>query len=139
MAIVVDANVPVILVSGDPRQEAAQDRIRQWLVASEEIHAPSLLPYEVANALTRLVASGALRADRIDRAWRTALSIPISYHPLAAEGDRVVSIALKLRRQTAYDAAYIALAERLGAEVWTFDGPLARNATSSGCPVRLIE
>ena len=33
-------------------------------------------------------------------------------------------------RHSAYDAAYLELAKRLGAEIWTVDGPLARNAGS---------
>lgn len=38
-----------------------------------------------------------------------------------------------------HDAAYIALAEELDTDVWTLDGPLARNAADAGLPVRLIE
>ncbi len=40
--------------------------------------------------------------------------------------------------RSAYDAAYIALATELGADLWTLDGPLARNAVSAGLPVRLV-
>ena len=32
---------------------------------------------------------------------------------------------------------YLALAERWGAELWTLDGPLARNAAGRGFPVHL--
>ena len=39
----------------------------------------------------------------------------------------------RLERKSAYDAAYVVLADTLGAEVWT------RNATSRGLPVQLIE
>jgi len=48
-------------------------------------------------------------------------------------------VARKLKRESAYDAAYIALAQELGAELWTLDGPLARNADTVDLPVRLIE
>jgi predicted nucleic acid-binding protein len=41
--------------------------------------------------------------------------------------------------ENAYDAAYIALAQELGAELWTLDGPLARNPGTVDLPVRLIE
>ncbi len=40
----------------------------------------------------------------------------------------MVEIAVELGRHSAYDAAYLALGERLGVDVWTLDGPLLRNA-----------
>ena len=51
----------------------------------------------------------------------------------------MVEIALGLRRQSAYDAAYIALAENLDAPLWTLDGPLYRNAVDRGFPVYLLD
>jgi predicted nucleic acid-binding protein len=51
----------------------------------------------------------------------------------------VIVIAQQLRRQNSYDASYIALAEELETDVWTVDGPLARNAAQTGLPVKLIE
>jgi hypothetical protein len=39
MPIVLDANVLVILVSGDPRKAAAETHVREWMTAGEEIHA----------------------------------------------------------------------------------------------------
>lgn len=38
-----------------------------------------------------------------------------------------------------YGAAYLALIQLLGVELWTLDGPLARNAADFGLPVHLIE
>jgi predicted nucleic acid-binding protein len=139
VTIVVDANVLVVLVSGYPRREAAQEHLREWITAGEDIHAPALLPYEVANSLTRLIAGGLLPSDRAVAAWQSTLSLPITYHPLHTGGSRAIETALRLQRHSAYDAAYLELAEQLGAEFWTFDGALARNAGGLGFPIHLIE
>jgi predicted nucleic acid-binding protein len=51
----------------------------------------------------------------------------------------VVELTQTLQRKSAYDAVYVALAQQLGAQLWTLDGRLARNAQSRGLPVQLIE
>jgi predicted nucleic acid-binding protein len=139
VAIVVDSSILVVLASGDPRRPLAQAVLRQWATDSEDLHAPALLPYEVANGLTRLVAAGAFPADQLPQAWQTVTAVSITYHELREHGLEVIRIARRLGRASAYDAAYLALADQLGAELWTFDGPLARNAAGHGFPVYLVQ
>lgn len=67
------------------------------------------------------------------------MSVPITYHTLDADGYDVVAIALRLGRNSAYDAASILLAQQLDAQLWTLDGPLARNAAGLDLPVHLIQ
>jgi predicted nucleic acid-binding protein len=81
---------------------------------------------------------GGFERDDLEQAWSDLLILPITYHDLD-EPQRVTEIALALNRQSAYDAAYLALSERLGAELCTLDGPLYRNATSMGFSVQLIQ
>jgi predicted nucleic acid-binding protein len=58
---------------------------------------------------------------------------------LALDRRRAVAVEERLERRSAYDAAYLVLAEELGTQLWTLDGPLARNAASRGLPVQLIQ
>jgi predicted nucleic acid-binding protein len=136
MAVVVDASLLVALVSGDPRAEAVGARLAGWLASAEELHAPALTPFEVANGLTRLVAAGSMPDDRVEPAWQAVQELPVTYHPLC-DGTLVVSLARRLERQSAYDAAYLALALELRGACWTLDGRLARNAARLGLPVHL--
>ena len=139
MAVVIDANLLVVMVSGDARGPVASERIEAWITADEEIHAPELLAYEVASAFTRLIARHSISSRQARSAWEALEVLPIVRHPLSDDLPRVVEIALQLQRQSANDAAYIALAQELGAILWTLDGPLARNARAAGFPVRLLD
>jgi predicted nucleic acid-binding protein len=95
------------------------------------------VPYEVANALTRAIVAQAFDRQVLSDAWTLISSLPIHYHP-CPQGTRIVEIALSLGRQSAYDAAFLALAEALDAELWTLDGPLYRNAVNRGFKVHLL-
>jgi predicted nucleic acid-binding protein len=136
---IIDASLVVALALRDGRAPAAQALLRTLIAAGEELHAPALLPYEVANGLTRAVVGGGLAPALLPEAWQWVMALPLHYHPLGPTGQNVVAIARRLNRQNAYDAAYLALAEALETEVWTFDGKLARNAGDLGYPVRLVE
>ena len=125
------------LVSGDARGTQVVQKIIYWLEHGVEIHAPALASYEVANGLTRLIVANAFPADQVQDALNEISLLPIIYHFLE-QTSRTIEIALTLGRQSAYDAAYIALTEALGSELWTLDGPLYRNASEKGFPVRLL-
>jgi predicted nucleic acid-binding protein len=138
LTVVLDSNVVVALVLDAKRAPAVERRFRDWADAGEALHAPSLFRYEVANALTRNIVAGALDEADAESAWQRIVAIDVHLHDLT-DGLAVVAIARKLQRESAYDASYIALAQRLDAQLWTLDGPLARNASGADLPVRLIE
>jgi predicted nucleic acid-binding protein len=138
MSVIVDSNLLVALVSGDPRGNRVSQAILEWVKQGVDLHAPELARYEFVNALTRLIVANAFPSGRIDEAWKDIIILPITYH-LLTDGRRVVEISLSLNRQSAYDAAYLALAESLNAELYTLDGPLYRNATGRGFNVHLLQ
>ncbi len=113
--IVADASATVAYLVNQPVGRGVRARQR---FASEALHAPHLLDLEVANSLRRLVFRGAITPGEASQALEDLLDLPIvryPHHPLVAR-------AWELRHNlTAYDAAYVALAEALGAALVTLD------------------
>jgi predicted nucleic acid-binding protein len=136
MTVVIDASLLVSLAANDPRAAAVNEMFAGWHASGEALHAPALAPFEVANGLTRLVAGGALPADRVEPAWQAVQGLPIIYHELR-DAPPVIRLAPQLERHSAYDAAYLRLAQELDATCWTLDGRLVHNASRLGLPVRL--
>lgn len=140
MSVVVDASVVVAVVVADERQHAARSHLQGWLEAGEELHAPAVLPYEVANVLARLVFDGALEVNDRTEIWHDLAALGLVLHPfdLALEGPEVAGVTARLRRRHATDSTYVCLAQRLGTAVWTLDGALVRNAADVGLPIKLV-
>jgi predicted nucleic acid-binding protein len=126
--VVLDACVVLALVLSEERAEDVSRALGDWAAAETALHAPALAHYEIASGLTRSRAGGSLRAEDVAEAWEIVAGLGLILHE-PADGERVVEIACELEWHSAYDAAYLALGERLGVEVWTLDGPLYRNAS----------
>lgn len=99
---------------------------------------PRSFASRLPTPLTRNIAAEKIDSADAKVAWQRIVAIEISLHGLV-DGPAVIAVAAKLKRESAYDAAYIALAQELDAELWTLDGPLARNAASVDFPVRLLD
>lgn len=100
MAVVVDANLLVVLALDRTKAGAVEERLRAWRAAGESLHAPSLL----AGALTRAVDAGQLAESDVELAWRATTAAPIRLHELET-GPAVIEVARQLGRRSAYDAA----------------------------------
>lgn len=131
-AVCVDASVVVRLVA-DPGDAAVRDLWARWDAEGAEIHAPTLLFYEVSNALYRYLRAGVLSRNAIDGALDAALTLPVQLHGDAYLHGEAVDLAARLRLGASYDAHYLALADRLRAELWTADQRLV-NAVGTALP-----
>ncbi len=117
--IVVDASVAVDLLLRGPDADRLASRL---LDRGETLHAPHLLDVEVAQVLRRFALRGVLEPARGRQALRLLAALPVTRHDHAPLLPRIWALRSNL---TAYDAAYVVLAELLGATVVTRDRRLA--------------
>ncbi len=117
--IVVDASVVLELLLRTATGRRAEERLFR---PNETLHAPHLLDLEVAQVLRRYCASGTLPAARAEEALEDLIDLPIVRYPHAVLLPRIWELRHNV---TAYDAAYLALAEALGAPLASCDGSLA--------------
>lgn len=115
------------LVLDEPHTEKARDHLDRWVEDGTELHAPLLAQYEVASSLARKRGRREMSREETDEALSIIGALRVTYDR-TPDNARAVEVAVDLQRHSAYDAAYLALAERIDGEVWTLDGPLARNA-----------
>jgi len=104
-------------------QTSAGQRIENRIYAhNESLHTPHLLDLEVTQVLRRLVREGALSAHRANEAIRDLLDLRITRYPHFVLLPRIWQLRHNF---SAYDAAYIVLAEKLGGALVTRDRRLA--------------
>lgn len=115
-------------------QTPAAPRINRVLFAAgQTLHAPHLIDLEIAQVLRRYVRSGAISAERGAEAVADLGDFPLTRYPHHVLLRRIWELRHSL---TAYDAAYLALAEALGAPLLTRDRALAR--AGAGARVQVI-
>lgn len=129
--IVIDASVLAPALAYDtPEAERARVRIDD----QESLFAPEIVDLEVAAVWRSALRSGRLDDERVQQALTDLAALRLvraPHHPLM---ERIWELRHNV---TPYDAAYVALAEDLGATLLTADGRLVR-APTLRCKVELI-
>ncbi|HYU04929.1 MAG TPA: type II toxin-antitoxin system VapC family toxin [Jatrophihabitantaceae bacterium] len=127
--IVVDASAMVDALVDDPANPELLT-----LLSEDDLHAPSLLDFEVAGALRGHSLAGKLPRRRLLEAVADFSALQVVRHQMT---DLMAHI-LELRRNfTVYDASYVVLAQALDAQLVTADRKLTE-ARRRGVEVRLI-
>lgn len=104
------------------------------LIADNELHAPSLIDYEVASALRGHALGRRLAADQLEEAADDFTMFAVERYPLSV----MMRDVLDLRENfTVYDAAYVVLARALEVPLVTADAKLA-DARTQGVDVRVL-
>jgi predicted nucleic acid-binding protein len=124
--VCVDANFVVYLVSSDPPETRFRDLWDQWQESEYRITAPALIYFEVSNSFHRLAVGRLLLPERASQFLEDALNLNITLYSDAELHQRALTLARQLTLPATYDAHYLALAQRLGAEFWTADRRLVQ-------------
>jgi predicted nucleic acid-binding protein len=117
--LVVDASVVVAALTG----VGATGAWATQMLADAHLTAPHLMPFEVTNVLRRNQILGALGSDVATLTHRDLLDLDVDLYPYEVVADRIWELR---RTLSSYDAAYVALAERIGAPLATLDVRLTR-------------
>lgn len=123
-AKVVDASAVAALLFGEPEAEAIAVRLD-----GARLVAPSLLGFELANVCVMKCRRHPLQRAEILAGFD--LRHRLGVETMEVDHADVVALAERFRL-TAYDASYLYLAHRLGAEIVTLDAALQRAADSVG-------
>jgi predicted nucleic acid-binding protein len=120
--IVVDASALLEVLLRTPAAKAIEDRL---FGPRQILHAPHLLDVEVAQVIRRYAAKREIEVGRGRAALADLADFPLRRYPHDFLLPRIWDLRNNL---TAYDAAYVALAEALDATLVTRDRHLAASA-----------
>jgi predicted nucleic acid-binding protein len=128
--LVVDASVVAAALADDAHDgDRARARLR-----GEQLAAPELIDLEVASVLRRQLRAASLDVRRAELALTDLDAMPIQRAPHQPLLPRCWQLRDNL---TIYDAAYVALAEALEADLLTADRRLAK-APGPRCQIELL-
>jgi predicted nucleic acid-binding protein len=112
----------------DPDTEEREKAIalwKSWIATRVDLIAPSLLRYEVTNAVFRPVRLNRADPDRAIGVLKSIDRLPIEYVDSFNLNLAAFEIAQTLKLNAAYDAHYVALARQENAHLYTADKRLA--------------
>jgi predicted nucleic acid-binding protein len=117
--IVVDASaIYNALVYGADHPTLRERLLGEWM-----LHVPYLLDVEMLHALRRVELLGAVSSDRAYEVRNDLSQLPLIRYPEHPYADAMWDLRHNV---SPYDAAYVTLAEALGATLVTCDARLAR-------------
>jgi predicted nucleic acid-binding protein len=118
---VLDTSAALEVLLKTPLGAAVLPRV---LHSDQLLHAPHLLDIEFAHALRRLAQSGAIQQISAEQALTDLADLRLIRHPHGQLVQRIWELRSSV---SAYDAAYVALAEALDMPLLTCDAKLSRS------------
>lgn len=100
-----------------------------------DLHVPALCDVEVSAGIRRALLAGVMHEHRAVDAVHDYLDLPLTTHGHRALIERILALRTNF---SAYDAAYVALAERIEAVLLTADQRLVR-AVRTHLPLAVLD
>ena len=116
--MIVDASVVLSAFFPDEGQARAQALIREHVIGRVALGAPTLLLYEVTNAVVQAQRRGRIGDEQANDLLTSFEGLGIALQPVAWQ--QMLPLAQRFNR-SAYDSAYLALAEMTGRPLLTAD------------------
>jgi len=124
MSLVVDSGVLLKAYLPDEEgREEAQNLIKDYARGTVMLHAPSLITYEIINACLVASRMARLRKETAKELMEEMLAIELVREDINALKERIFDLSVKYGR-SAYDGAYVAVAESKGLPFLTADKKL---------------
>ena len=124
MQIVIDASALLKAYFPDEEgYEKAQDIVFNYSIGKLNLHAPSLIDYEISNAIWIAYKRGRINFDEAKDIYRKILNLDIRRYDIEFFQEGILDICKKFNISV-YDASYLLLAEKLNINVVTGDKKL---------------
>ena len=124
--LVIDASTGYRLFLPYQDQTSLESMLNARRQAGCRLTAPTLWRYELTSAITKAIQLKKFTQAEATQAFALSQAFPID---LVVPSDELSRAAfewtLRLKRTAAYDSFYLALAQQLQCELWTYDQRLA--------------
>jgi predicted nucleic acid-binding protein len=138
-AVCLDASFIVRYLGSSDPESIYRWKWSQWETEGYTIFSPTLMMYEVSNAFHRASVAGQITGEEAEDLLERALNLGIQFRRDARLHREALQLAGRYRLSATYDAHYLALAQRLGLELWTGDRRLFNTVRASLSWVKLTE
>ena len=112
-------------------KEPERDFIIQ-LTQDAELVCPNMIPYEISNALTKMMKKNVIDKQRMLNAFKYFQNIP--FKTIKIDFEKALEIAWEYKIY-AYDACYLETAKRLNIPLLTFDNSMIKVGKKLGINV----
>lgn len=139
MTVVVDANILIAYALADESMHTQANQIlTAWHSTQEQLIAPRLFRSELTAVIRKVVYQQRLTAEQGRALLSQLLRYPLEFHEDDGLLKEAYELAVRFNRPRAYDAQYMALAQRFDCLFWTADERLVNSVQDKFSNIRLL-